>query len=166
MILFAVGLFAATFNLSIDNIMRGPNLYGWAPQDVRWTPDNARVYFSWKQWNDPLEKDRDTYVVNRDGSGLRKLSDEERKDAPPPNGDRTRDRRRIVYAEDGDIFLWDGKRQALTQTTDIESSPHFTFDEQRVTFVRDNNLFAISLRDGSIVQLTNVAGPDDKAGRV
>ena len=49
MILFAVGLFAATFNLSIDNIMRGPNLYGWAPQDVRWTPDNARVFAGYSQ---------------------------------------------------------------------------------------------------------------------
>ncbi len=156
----------ATFELTIDNIMRGPNLYGYEPQDMRWTPDGARVYFSWKQWNDPLEKDRDTYVVNRDGSGLRKLSDEEKKNAPPANGDRTRDKRMIVYAEDGDIFLWDGKRRALTQTTDIESSPHFTFDEQRVTFVRNNNLFAISIHDGSIVQLTNIVGPDDKGPNV
>jgi dipeptidyl aminopeptidase/acylaminoacyl peptidase len=54
----------------------------------------------------------------------------------------------------------------LTQTTDTESSPHFTFDEQRVTFVRDNNLFAISLREGSIVQLTNVVGPDDKGPNI
>src|SRR2546423_1493672 len=104
----AVALFVALaanaqqFVLSIDNIMRGPNLYGWAPQEVRWTPDGSRVYFSWKQWNDPLEKERDTYVVNRDGSGLRKLSDEEKKNAPPPNntGDRSRDKRLIVYSED------------------------------------------------------------------
>src|SRR5260370_6677638 len=72
----------------------------------------------------------------------------------------------IVYVDDGDIFLWDGKRRRLTQTTDVESSPHFTFDEQRVTFVRDNNLFAVALHDGSTVQLTNVAGPDDKGPNV
>ncbi|HEX9492745.1 MAG TPA: DPP IV N-terminal domain-containing protein, partial [Thermoanaerobaculia bacterium] len=165
-VLLAVAAQGQNFDLSVDTIMRGPNLYGYPPEEVRWTPDSAKVYFSWKQWNDPLEKDRDTYVVSRDGSGLQKLSDDEKKDAPPFNGDRTRDKRRIVYADDGDIFLWDGKRQALTQTTDIESAPHFTFDEQRVTFVRDNNLFAISLRDGSIAQLTNVAGPDDKGPNV
>ncbi len=131
---FAIAVFVAlaahaqTFDLSIDNIMRGPNLYGYSPEEVRWTPDGSRIYFSWKQWNDPLEKDRDTYVVNRDGSGLRKLSDEEKKDAPPASGDRTRDKRMIVYAEDGDIYLWEGKRHALTQTIDTESSPHFTFD--------------------------------------
>ena len=170
---FAVALFVAfaaqaqQFNLTIDNIMRGPNLYGWAPQDVRWTPDGSKIYFSWKQWNDPLEKDRDTYVVNRDGSGLRTLSDDEKKNAPTVNGDRTRDKQRIVYAEDGDIYLWEnGARRALTQTTDAESSPHFTFDEQHVTFVRSNNLFEQSLRDGSIVQLTNIATPDDKGPNV
>src|SRR5438874_4817160 len=143
----ALSAHAQNFDLTIDNIMRGPGLVGYPPEDLRWTPDSAKVYFSWKQHGDPLDKDRDTYVVNRDGTGLRKLSEEEKKDAPPAEGDRKRDKRMIVYAEDGDIFLWDGKRRALTQTTEVDSSPHFTFDEQRVTFVRDNNLYAIALRD-------------------
>ena len=164
--LAALSAHAQSFDLTIDNIMRGPGLVGYPPEDVRWMPDATKVYFSWKQTSDPLDKDRDTYVVNRDGSGLRKLSEEEKKDAPPPAGDRTRDKRMIVYAEDDDIFLWDGKRRALTQTTDVESSPHFTFDEQRVTFVRNNNLYAISLRDGSVAQLTDVVGPDDKGPSV
>src|SRR5205085_5574158 len=80
-----------------------------------------------------------------------------------------RDKRRIVYAEDGDVFLWDagtGKRRAVTQTTDSESSPHFTFDEKRVTFVRANNVFAVDLTSGETVQLTNVAGPEDKGPNV
>ncbi|HJT17616.1 MAG TPA: hypothetical protein VJ853_09520, partial [Thermoanaerobaculia bacterium] len=170
---FAVALFAALaanaqqFDLTIDNIMRGNNLYGWPPEEVRWTPDGTKVYFSWKQWNDPLEKDRDTYVVNRDGSGLRKLSDEEKKNAPPVQGDRTRDKQRIAFVDDGDVYVWEnGARRAITQTTDIESAPHFTYDEQHVTFVRNNNVFEVSLRDGSTVQLTNVVTPDDKGPNV
>jgi dipeptidyl aminopeptidase/acylaminoacyl peptidase len=165
----ALAAHAQKFDLTIDNIMRGPGLVGWSPEEVRWTPDGAKVFFSWKLYGDPLEKDRDTYVVNRDGSGLRKLSDEEKKDAPPPNGDRTRDKQRIVYSEEGDIWLWDaatGKRRAITQTTDSESSPHFTFDEKRVTFVRANNVFAVDLAGGETTQLTNVAGPDDKGPNV
>ena len=167
--LIAVSAHGQTFDLTIDNIMRGPGLVGYPPEEVRWTPDGSKVYFSWKQYSDPLEKDRDTYVVNRDGSGLRKLSDEEKKDAPPATAERTRDRRMMVYIDDGDVYLWDaatGKRRALTQTADAESSPHFTFDEQRVTFVRNNNLYAIALRDGAVVQLTNVVGPDDKGPNV
>ena len=167
LLLFAVAADVRAFDLTIDNIMRGPGLVGYTQEDVRWSPDGSKVYFTWKQYNDPLQKDRDTYVVNRDGSGLRKLSEEEKKDATPATGDRTRDKRRIVFSDDGDIYLWEGgRRRALTQTTDPESSPHFTFDEQRVTFVRNNNVFALSLDDGSLVQLTNVAGPDDKGPNV
>ena len=160
---------AQAFDLTIDNIMRGPGLVGYTQEDVRWSPDGSTVYFTWKQYSDPLQKDRDTYVVNRDGSGLRKLSDEEKKDAPPANGDFTRDKRNVVFTEDGDVYLWEastGRRRALTQTTDSESAAHFTFDEQRVTFVRNSNLFAISPRDGSVVQLTNIAGPDDNGPNV
>jgi dipeptidyl aminopeptidase/acylaminoacyl peptidase len=154
------------FTLTIDNIMRS-DLVGYTPEEVRWSPDGARIYFSWKQYNDPLDKDRDTYVVNRDGSGLRKLTDDEKKDAPPAgNAQWTRDRKRAVFADDGDVFVWDGTRRAITQTNDAETSPHWTHDEQRVTFVRANNLFVADPRDGSVKQLTNVAGPDDKSPNV
>jgi len=74
LILFVAAAAAAQqFDLSIDNIMRGNGLVGWEPEELRWSPDGSRVYFTWKQWQDPLEKDRDTYVVNRDGSGMRKI---------------------------------------------------------------------------------------------
>jgi len=171
-VLFAVVALAAAaqqFDLSIDNIMRGPGLYGWTPEDVRWSPDGQHVYFSWKLYSDTLEHDRDTYVVNRDGSGLRKLSDDEKKDAPPVNAQWTRDKHRAVYLDDADVFLWDaatGKRRALTQTNDVESAPQFTFEETRVTFVRANNVFAIDLGNGSLTQLTNIVAPDDKGPNV
>src|SRR5690242_17047084 len=62
------------FELTIDNIMRGPGLVGNEPRAVHWSPDSQRVYFQWKEAGEPREKDFDTYAVNRDGSGLRKLS--------------------------------------------------------------------------------------------
>jgi Dipeptidyl aminopeptidases/acylaminoacyl-peptidases len=171
-LLFAVVAFAAAaqqFDLSVDYVMRGTGLYGWTPEEVRWSPDGQRVYFSWKLYTDTLEKDRDTYVVNRDGSGMRKLSDEEKKDAPPANAQWTRDKHRAVYVDEGDVFLWDsatGKRRALTQTNDVESSPQFTFDETRVTFIRANNVFAMDLGNGALTQLTNIVAPDDKGPNV
>jgi dipeptidyl aminopeptidase/acylaminoacyl peptidase len=171
LLLAVVALAAAAqqFDLSIDNIMRGPGLYGWTPEEMRWSPDGQHVYFSWKLYSDTLEHDRDTYVVNRDGSGLRKLTEDEKKDAPPTNAQWTRDKHRAVYLDDADIFLWDaatGRRRALTQTNDVESAPQFTFNESRVTFVRSNNVFAIDLANGSLTQLTNVVAPDDKGPNV
>ena len=155
--------------LSIDTIMRGPALAGYAPRALRWSPDGQLVYFEWKQYSDPVEEQFDTYVVGRDGKGLRKLSDEEARQATPEHADFTRDRKRAVYADRGDLFLYDGaakKRRALTRTTEAESGPRFTRDENRVAFVRGDNLFVLSLSDGSVTQLTNIVAADAKGPNV
>src|SRR6478672_7297536 len=84
---------AAEFALTIDNIMRGPGLVGYEPAQVRWSGDSAQIYFQWKQASQKEDAPMDTYVVDRDGSGLRKLSDEEAKLAPPAFGDTSKDQR-------------------------------------------------------------------------
>src|SRR5690242_3571053 len=91
--------------LTIDTIMRGPALVGYEQTGVRWSPDSQRLYFQWKQYNEPREKESDTYVVNRDGTGLRKLSEEEARQAPPTNGDRSRDKTQTAFVENGDVYV-------------------------------------------------------------
>src|SRR5271155_4538030 len=107
------------FALTIDNIMRGPGLYGYEPSQIRWSGDGERIYFQWKRASDPQIKDLDTYVVGRDGSGFKKLSEAEAKLAPPASGATTLDKKRTVYSRDGDLFLYDsssGQTQQLTKT--------------------------------------------------
>ncbi len=150
---------AGKFSLTIDNIMRGPELYGYEPSGVRWSGDGARIYFQWKQASDPLLKSPDTYVVGRDGSGLRKLPDSEAKLAPPAAGNSTRDKKRTVYSRDGDIFLYDaasGTTRQITSTEDAETNPHFTQDEKRVAFMRANNLYVVALDSGATQQMTDI----------
>jgi dipeptidyl aminopeptidase/acylaminoacyl peptidase len=160
-LLFALA--ASAQQLSVDWLTRDPDLLGYAPRSVRWSPDSRRVFFEWKERTRPLEADFDTYVVDRDGRNLRKLSIDEAKDAPPEEGSWTRDHRRAVYVDDDDVVLFDGaKHRNLTSTTAAESSPRFTRDERHVAFVRDDNLFVVSLEDGSVEQLTNINGADDK----
>src|SRR5947209_19323719 len=81
------GQTGARFALTIDNIMRGPGLVGYEPAQVRWSGDSKQVYFQWKQASQKEDAPMDTYAVNRDGSGLRKLSEDEVKLAPPAGGD-------------------------------------------------------------------------------
>src|SRR3954468_16616264 len=38
---------AKPFDFSIRNIMRGPELYGRQPSDVRWSADSKWIYFTW-----------------------------------------------------------------------------------------------------------------------
>jgi dipeptidyl aminopeptidase/acylaminoacyl peptidase len=159
----------AALDLSVDTIMRGNGLAGYPPRAVRWSADGQQVYFEWKQYTDPTEENFDTYVVGRDGKGLRKLSEADAKNAPPADGNYSRDRKRAVYVDGGDVFLFDSaakQRRALTDTTDAESSARFTRDEQHVAFVRGNNLFVLSLQDGSLVQKTNIVGATEKGPHV
>ncbi len=148
-----------SFNLTIDNIMRGPELTGYEPRGVRWSQDNQRVYFQWKQTSDPRDKDFDNYTVNSDGSGLRKLTEEEAKNAPPLSGELSKNKRFTLFTDSGDIFLYDhaaGLRRAVTRTTDIESNARFTRDQRRITFTRANNLFVLSLDTSSLEQITDI----------
>ncbi|MDI1240958.1 MAG: hypothetical protein PSX80_03430, partial [bacterium] len=91
------------FELSIDNIMRGPELVGYEPTAVRWSPDSQKVYFRWKRAGEPLKAEASTYVVNADGTGLRKLSDQEVKQIPPGGGDLSADKKSSVFADAGDL---------------------------------------------------------------
>jgi dipeptidyl aminopeptidase/acylaminoacyl peptidase len=183
---------ANNFALTIDNIMRGPALVGFEPSQARWSADSERIYFQWKQATDKEDAPLDTYVVNRDGSGLRKLSDEETKLAPPGGGgfmgggggggrggggeaDTSKDKRLTVFARDGDLFISDntaGQVRQITKTTDVEANPHFLPDGKRIYFTRSNNLYVMSLDTGLLVQVTDIraaaaagaAGPAAGAG--
>src|SRR6185295_14848531 len=71
------------FELTVDSIMRGPDLVGYPPTGLRWSADSQKLFFEWRK---PGETEPSTYVADRDGGNLRKLSDEETKSAPAANG--------------------------------------------------------------------------------
>jgi len=147
------------FQLTIDNIMRGPELVGYEPRAVHWSPDSQRLYFQWKQASEPREKDFDTYVVNRDGTGLKKLSEEEAKNIPPINGELSKDKRLTVFVDNGDVFVYDNlanQRRQITATSDAETNARFTRDQKHIYFTRASNLYVMSLETGSIVQMTEI----------
>src|SRR5438067_9114143 len=147
------------FELTVDSIMRGPRLVGYPPAGVYWSQDSQRVYFRWKQSDEPRLKEMSLYVVNRDGTGLRRLTDEEGKQSPPPNGELSKDKSMTVFTDEGDIFIYDhakGTRRQITRTVDAETSPHFTFDQKHIYFTRLSNLYVMSLDGGSLEQLTDI----------
>lgn len=147
------------FEMTIDSIMRGPDLVGYEPTSVRWSPDSKKIYFRWKKTGEPIRGEMSTYVVNADGSDLRKLSEDEAKQTPPAMGDRSDDKKTVVYAEAGDIFLYNtetGARRQLTKTVDAETNPRFIRDQRHISFIRQNNLYTLSLDDGTLEQMTDV----------
>src|SRR4051812_34202271 len=157
---------AKAFELTVDSIMRGPDLVGYQPTGVYWSQDSRRVYFRWKRAGEPRLKETDLYVVGADGTGLRKLSEEEARKAPPAAGELSKDRRLTVFVEEGDVFLYDhekGERRQLTRTVEAESNAHFTRDQRSVYFTRQSNLYVMSLDGGSLEQLTDIRVPTPPA---
>ncbi|MDQ5838727.1 MAG: hypothetical protein M3379_18270, partial [Acidobacteriota bacterium] len=150
---------AQKFELTVDSIMRGPDLVGYQPTGVYWSQDSRRVYFRWKRAGEPRLKEPSLYVVDADGTGLRKLTDEEARQAPPAAGELSKDKTLTVFTEDGDLFLYDhakGERRQLTRTVDAETNAHFTRDQRHVYFTRQSNLYVLSLDGGSLEQLTDI----------
>jgi dipeptidyl aminopeptidase/acylaminoacyl peptidase len=152
---------AASFDLTVDSIMRGPDLVGWAPTGLRWSADSQTLYFEWRK---PAEKESATYVVGRDGGEPRKLTDEEAHRVPPAsNGRWDKAHRRVLFVDGGDIVLVDanGTRRQITRTTGDESNPRWARQDTQITYVRDGNLFIVPVDAGApatVTQLTDV-GP-------
>ena len=142
--------------LTVDSIMRGPDLVGYPPSGLRWSGDSRDLFFEWRK---PGEKESATYVLSQNTTTPRRLTDEERKLAPPVSGAWDEARRRVVFADGGDIVVLDTvarTRQQVTRTTAPESGPRWARHDTAVTFVSQNNLFMVPLATGSIEQLTDV----------
>ena len=140
--------------LTVDGIMRGPDLVGWPPTAVRWSADSAQLYFDWRR---PGEKEASTYVVGRGGAGLRRLSEDDAKHAPPASGRWDAERRRAIAVEDGDVIIYDGgsgRRTFVTRTSGAESGPRWARKDTHVTYVRDGNLFVVRVDAGGGSALT------------
>ena len=144
------------FPLTVDSIMRGPDLVGYAPDNLRWSADSQKLYFDWRK---PGEEEASTYWIGRDGGTPSRLDDAGKKNVPPANGRWDKARKRVLFGERGDVVLIeaDGTRRFITRTTGGESNPRWARNDTAITYVSGGNLFVVPLTGGGVQQLTNVA---------
>ncbi|CAN5329641.1 prolyl oligopeptidase family serine peptidase [soil metagenome] len=172
------------FDFSIANIMRGPELYGRPPgvnpaslgdtRPVQWSADSRWIYFHWV----PAGSDwRDVPRVHRvrAAAGARpELVPAAQLDTVGPllaSGDFNYARTMKAVEHDGDIYLVDLRRgsvRRLTETVAREFGPRFSGQQNRVFFIRDNNVYSVDLSGGSLTQHTDLrlaASPADSIRR-
>jgi dipeptidyl aminopeptidase/acylaminoacyl peptidase len=155
----------ATFELTVPGIMRGPELVGDAPTNVRWSDDGSWVYFRWKPGGRPWHEAPALYRAAASGGEPQRLSDEAADSLAVflATGDVSADGRWRVVSQDGDIFLIERRTAAVRRLTDTrtsKSSPVLSRDARTVYFISDNNLFALGLGDGVLRQVTDLrTGP-------
>ena len=150
------------FDFSIKNIMRGPELYGRQPSDVRWSADSKWIYFTWLEpgadWREtpkqfrvraiPGSKPERVSIQQVDSTGSRFARSE-----------RSHNGRYSVVEFNGDLYINDlttGTTRRLTQTVERESNPQFSSDDRQIFFVRSNNIYSLDLGGGLLRQLTDI----------
>ena len=149
--------------LTVDSIMRGPKLVGAPPSAVRFSRDSTKVYFNWQKATDERSA---TWVVNRDGTGLKMMTPEEVRTIDAPRTGRfDRARKRLLNVENGDVVIYDAatnSRRWVTRTSAAESAPRWARGDKAVTFTREGNLFVVSLEatagaeSPALAQLTDI----------
>ncbi|MEO5822428.1 MAG: S9 family peptidase [Vicinamibacteraceae bacterium] len=152
----ATGPAADAFALTVDSIMRGPALVGYPPSALRWSGDSERLYFEWRPRG---EDEAATWEVARaclpaapaapsaaKTCEPRRLTDEERRLAPPASGAWDPARRRSVGIVDGDVVVVDTvarTRTLITRTAATEAHARWSDGGRAVTFVRDQGLHRV-----------------------
>ncbi|MBW7890527.1 MAG: prolyl oligopeptidase family serine peptidase [Chitinophagaceae bacterium] len=168
-------LFAQTpASLTVEKIMQDPKWIGDSPSDPRWSVDGKVLYFLWNPDKEP-------------GDSLYSITGADR----VPQKVTVEGRKKIVFAEDvvfntartaytyqknGDIFIGSrksGSMKQITNTSEQESAPRFAFNDSKVVYLRENNLYAWDIRNGETMQLTDfqkgesaVKNADTSAGNV
>jgi Tol biopolymer transport system component len=175
--LFAALLIAAPvsaqqqFDFSIKNIMRGPELYGRVPQDVRWSADSKWIYFNWVEPGSDWRETPKRYRVRAvPGAKPERVTPAQFDSAGAlvSTGDRSGNGRYMAVEYGGDIYVTDmqrGTTRRLTQTNVRERQPQFSTDASRVYFIRENNVFSIDLNTGLLRQHTDLRHRFSKADR-
>ncbi|MBB4637423.1 prolyl oligopeptidase family serine peptidase [Longimicrobium terrae] len=159
------------YDLSVRNIMRGPELVGRSPDEVRWSDDGRWVYF---RWRNPEARDTATHVyrVAAAGGEPQMLADSVAdRVAPAMAGAWNRDRTRRAAERMGDVYVTvDGRERRITDTPTRERQPELSRDGRTVFFVSGTNLWSVPVEGGPLRQLTDIRSeaaprPPETAGQ-
>ncbi len=143
--------------LTVEQIMQDPKWIGSSPSSPVWSVNGKELYFNWNPDRSPADS---LYVITSTNAVPRKVTQRERQQlVTSSNVVYNTARTMYLHSREGDIFLTEIARnhtKRITQTMDIESSPRFSFNDSRVIYNRNQNLYAWDLRSGETVQLTNI----------
>ena len=145
--------------LTLDRIVAQPSITGTSPSAPVWSPDSRRLAFL---WNDSAIPRREIWIVDGDGSGLRRLT---RKTEGTNGVSRfvwTPDGAALVYIRAGDVWQVDAKGGAgvrLTATGGGRSNLDISPDGRYASFLQAGDLWLLELKSNVLTQATDVGVP-------
>lgn len=149
--------------LTIEQIMQAPEKWiGAAPENIYWSETSDAIFFNWNPQQDTLAS---LYRYSLNTNKTEKVSTDEKVKLPGKSGDYNSGKTKKVYARDGNIFLFDIKKQTeiqLTNWMERVSSVEFALNDTHISFLKNQNLFVLNLETGLIRQVTNFVSEEKK----
>ncbi len=172
--------------LTIERIFSDPSLSGKAPIKLKFSPDGSRVtylqgkvddYNRYDLWEYNIKANSKRLLVDSEAlfSGPENLSDEEK-----ARRERQRifgrgileytwsnDGKALLFPLNGDLYYYPlatGKSKKLTNTEAFETDARFSPKGEYVSFIREQNLYALHIASGKEIQLTKDGGGTIKNG--
>lgn len=172
--------------ISLERIFDDPSLSGKSPVQLKFSPDGSRVtylqgktddYNRYDLWEYNLEDNTNRVLVDSAElfSGPENLSDEEK-----ARRERQRifgkgileytwstDGKALLFPLNGDLYYYDlasAKSKKLTNTDAFETDARFSPKGNYVSFIREQNLYALALNSGEEIQLSQDGGGVIKNG--
>src|SRR5215470_7680261 len=138
--------------LTLERIVsRSPALSGTAPGAPTWSPDGKLLAFL---WNDRAVPERQVWVVGRDGTGLRRLTE------PRSPGGVSElawlPGQRLLYLETGElrrITTGGGKPEVLAPAAGERGELSVSPDGRTTAWVQDGDLWTLSMGGGTPVRV-------------
>ena len=151
--------------LTVDKIMRDPAWMGTSPANLQWSNEGDHLYFNWNPEKAPA--DSLYYITLKNKVPVKASAAQVQSQNATGNFIYNQSRTAYVYTKEGDIFYGEiktGKTKRITQTTDVEFGPQFSFNETKIVYNRNQNLYAWDIAGGETLQLTNLKPGDAAAG--
>jgi Tol biopolymer transport system component len=149
--------------LTVEKIMRDPKWMGTSPSGIQWSSDGEKLFFNWNPDKAPADS---LYYITLTNRNPVKASALEKKSLEVQAGYVYNEARTAyLFVKEGDVFYTDiktGKTKRIIQTTDIESSPRFSFNESKIVYTRGQNLYAWDIVTGETIQLSNTKSSDSQ----
>ncbi len=145
--------------LTIERIVSQPALTGTAPSAPAWSPDSRRLAFL---WNDSAMPRREIWIVEGNGSGLRRLTRETEGTGGVGRFVWTPDGAAVVYFRSGDVWrmpLNGGDGERLTETRGGKSNLAVSPNGRYASFLQDGDLWLLDLGTGMLTRATDVGVP-------
>ncbi|HUR10362.1 MAG TPA: DPP IV N-terminal domain-containing protein, partial [Flavitalea sp.] len=141
--------------LTVEKIMRDPKWIGTSPSNISWSYDSKSIFFYWNPDNVAADS---LYTITLNDFNPKKTDRRQLQDEIPANSVVSGNGSSVVFIRYGDIWMYNKKTNTtrrITRTISNELNPVFGFNDEKIVYTTDLNLFAWDIKTGTITQLTN-----------